>query len=134
MTDAPVTTAVVHAQADLASLRLPELQAIAASLGIGGTSKLRKGALVDLISETQTHSTDTEPGTDTDTSMDTAANTAAETSTATKVSTDSGTDTDAGAGTDAETPGLDTAAEQSVATGGASTTVPDVPTTDAPDG
>ncbi|MFC0682469.1 transcription termination factor Rho [Lysobacter korlensis] len=101
MTDAPVTTAVVHARTDLASLRLPELQAIAASLGIGGTSKLRKGALVDLISETQTHSTETaEPDT---TEPDTH-----------------------------EQSGADSTAAAS--DGGAGTTLPDVPTVDAPDG
>jgi transcription termination factor Rho len=55
LTDVPVNTAVLDAQ-NLATLRLPELQAIAARLGINGASKLRKGALVDLISETQTNS------------------------------------------------------------------------------
>ncbi|MCW4386656.1 transcription termination factor Rho [Salinibacterium sp. SYSU T00001] len=34
-------------------MRLPELQALAASLGITGATKLRKGALVDVINETQ---------------------------------------------------------------------------------
>ena len=38
----------------LAALRLPELQALAAELGISGASKLRKGELVDTISEIQT--------------------------------------------------------------------------------
>jgi transcription termination factor Rho len=37
----------------LAALRLPELQALAAELGISGAAKLRKGELVDTISETQ---------------------------------------------------------------------------------
>jgi transcription termination factor Rho len=35
----------------LAKLRLPELQALAAELGLSGSSKLRKGELVDAISE-----------------------------------------------------------------------------------
>ncbi|QEE62649.1 transcription termination factor Rho [Salinibacterium sp. dk2585] len=34
-------------------MRVPELQALAASLGISGATKLRKGALVDAINETQ---------------------------------------------------------------------------------
>jgi len=37
----------------LAKLRLPELQALAAQLGLSGSSKLRKGELVDAISEIQ---------------------------------------------------------------------------------
>jgi transcription termination factor Rho len=37
----------------LAAMRLPELQALAARLGIVGAAKLRKGELVDIISETQ---------------------------------------------------------------------------------
>jgi transcription termination factor Rho len=37
----------------LAALRLPELQALAAELGLRGAAKLRKGELVDTISETQ---------------------------------------------------------------------------------
>ena len=37
----------------LAKLRLPELQALAAELGLSGSSKLRKGELVDAISEIQ---------------------------------------------------------------------------------
>jgi len=50
--------------ASLATLRLPELQALAAGLGISGATKLRKGELVDIISETQAGSTAT-PQTDT---------------------------------------------------------------------
>jgi transcription termination factor Rho len=42
-----------NADASLAALRLPELQALAADLGISGAAKLRKGELVDTISETQ---------------------------------------------------------------------------------
>jgi transcription termination factor Rho len=37
----------------LAKLRLPELQALAAELGLSGSSKLRKGELVDAISQIQ---------------------------------------------------------------------------------
>ena len=44
-------------RAELAALRLPELQALAAECGINGASKLRKGDLVDAINETQTNST-----------------------------------------------------------------------------
>ena len=44
-------------RAELAELRLPELQALAAECGITGASKLRKGDLVDAINETQTNST-----------------------------------------------------------------------------
>ena len=40
----------------LAKLRLPELQALAAELGLSGSSKLRKGELVDAISEIQNSS------------------------------------------------------------------------------
>ncbi|MET4781921.1 transcription termination factor Rho [Glaciihabitans sp. UYNi722] len=38
---------------NLSKLRLPELQALAAELGLSGASKLRKGELVDAISEIQ---------------------------------------------------------------------------------
>ncbi|MHB1234227.1 MAG: Rho termination factor N-terminal domain-containing protein, partial [Microbacteriaceae bacterium] len=41
--------------ARLAAMRLPELQALASDLGLTGVSQLRKGALVDLISEFQEH-------------------------------------------------------------------------------
>jgi transcription termination factor Rho len=40
----------------LAKLRLPELQALALELGLSGSSKLRKGELVDAISEIQNSS------------------------------------------------------------------------------
>ena len=53
MTDLTVRTPGSGSSADLAKLRLPELQAIAAQLGISGISQLRKGALVDAISEIQ---------------------------------------------------------------------------------
>jgi transcription termination factor Rho len=45
-------------RAELAALRLPELQALAAARGITGASKLRKGDLVDAIDENQTIHTD----------------------------------------------------------------------------
>jgi len=38
---------------DLSALKLPELQALASSLGISGASKLRKGELVNAINENQ---------------------------------------------------------------------------------
>ena len=53
MTDLTVRTPGSDSSADLAKLRLPELQAIATQLGISGISQLRKGALVDAISEIQ---------------------------------------------------------------------------------
>ncbi|MBB5633965.1 transcription termination factor Rho [Cryobacterium mesophilum] len=53
MTDHNVRAMGPNAGAPLASLRLPELQAMAAELGIPGAAKLRKGELVDTISETQ---------------------------------------------------------------------------------
>jgi transcription termination factor Rho len=43
----------VNVRASLSAMRLPELQALAGSLGINGTSKLRKGDLVAAISEIQ---------------------------------------------------------------------------------
>ena len=43
----------VNVRTSLSALRLPELQALAASLGISGISKLRKGELVDSINEIQ---------------------------------------------------------------------------------
>jgi transcription termination factor Rho len=54
-------TPVVLDRAQLQGLRLPELQGIAARLGLAGVSKLRKGELVDLISDAQ--SADTTDGT-----------------------------------------------------------------------
>ena len=43
----------VNSSSDLSALKLPELQALASSLGISGASKLRKGDLVAAISSTQ---------------------------------------------------------------------------------
>ena len=48
----------------LATLRLPELQALAADLGISGASKLRKGVLVDTISEIQSAQGDAQTASD----------------------------------------------------------------------
>ena len=48
----------------LATLRLPELQALAADLGISGASKLRKGDLVDTISEIQSAQGDAQTASD----------------------------------------------------------------------
>jgi transcription termination factor Rho len=58
VTDLTVRTPGSGSSADLAKLRLPELQAIAAQLGISGISQLRKGALVDAISEIQDNNGD----------------------------------------------------------------------------
>ena len=52
MTDLTVRATATDSIA-LAKLRLPELQALAAQLGLSGSSKLRKGELVDAISEIQ---------------------------------------------------------------------------------
>ncbi|MES2093940.1 MAG: transcription termination factor Rho [Actinomycetota bacterium] len=52
MTDLTVRAAGTDPIA-LAKLRLPELQALASELGLSGSSKLRKGELVDAISEVQ---------------------------------------------------------------------------------
>ncbi len=57
MTDHNVRAVGPNADASLAALRLPELQALAAELGISGAAKLRKGELVDTISEVQTSTT-----------------------------------------------------------------------------
>ncbi|CAN5319256.1 hypothetical protein BH09ACT2_BH09ACT2_04480 [soil metagenome] len=61
MTDLTVRAAGTDSIA-LAKLRLPELQALAAELGLSGSSKLRKGELVDAISEIQNPTT--APGAD----------------------------------------------------------------------
>ncbi len=57
MTDHNVRASAPNDGTALAALRMPELQAIAAGLGIFGTTKLRKGELVDIISETQSGAT-----------------------------------------------------------------------------
>ena len=53
MTDHNVRAIAQNDGTALSAMRLPELQALAAGLGIAGTTKLRKGELVDIISETQ---------------------------------------------------------------------------------
>jgi transcription termination factor Rho len=53
VTDPTVRAERPDSSVDLTSMRLPELQALAASLGVIGVTKLRKGALVDAINETQ---------------------------------------------------------------------------------
>lgn len=65
MTDHNVRAVRPNDGTALAAMRLPELQALAAELGIAGTTKLRKGELVDIISETQSGAPSaTEPTTD----------------------------------------------------------------------
>ncbi|QYH36560.1 transcription termination factor Rho [Salinibacterium sp. M195] len=51
MTDVNNHASSVDSRAALSALRLPELQAMAAERGITGTSKLRKGELVEAINE-----------------------------------------------------------------------------------
>ncbi|CAN5342035.1 hypothetical protein BH09ACT1_BH09ACT1_11410 [soil metagenome] len=53
MTDLTVQADRPNSSTTLSSLRLPELQAIAAQLGLSGASKLRKGELVNAITEIQ---------------------------------------------------------------------------------
>ncbi|MEO7372682.1 MAG: Rho termination factor N-terminal domain-containing protein, partial [Terrimesophilobacter sp.] len=60
MTDVIVRATWPDPSVELTDLRVPELQALAAQVGIRGASKLRKGELVDAISETQNR-TDTHP-------------------------------------------------------------------------
>ena len=57
VTDSPASAGTepanaADARAELSRLRLPELQAIAAERGIEGANKLRKGELVDTLSDT----------------------------------------------------------------------------------
>lgn len=51
MTDTTIPTDAVGDRAALSRLRLPELQALASARGISGVSQMRKGALVDTLSE-----------------------------------------------------------------------------------
>ena len=53
MTDLTVRATRPDSSTNLSSLRLPELYALAAELGMSGASKLRKGELVDAITEIQ---------------------------------------------------------------------------------
>ncbi|HWJ85245.1 MAG TPA: Rho termination factor N-terminal domain-containing protein, partial [Cellulomonas sp.] len=48
--DPAVSTSGGSTQTSIAALRLPELQAMAAGLGVKGTSKMRKSDLVEAIS------------------------------------------------------------------------------------
>ncbi|HWH96773.1 MAG TPA: Rho termination factor N-terminal domain-containing protein, partial [Pseudolysinimonas sp.] len=52
MTDVDTAATVAADRASLSRLKLPELQALAAERGIVGAAKLRKGDLVDSLSET----------------------------------------------------------------------------------
>ena len=65
MTDTTEVTAATPASAgdaDLSTLRLPQLQAVAAQLGIGGTGRMRKSELLDAIRNHQNgHLPDTAP-------------------------------------------------------------------------
>ena len=60
MTDLTVRATATDSIA-LAKLRLPELQALATQLGLSGSSKLRKGELVDAISEIQNNAKSAAP-------------------------------------------------------------------------
>jgi transcription termination factor Rho len=51
VTDLTVQASQPDTNAPLSSLKLPELQALAAQLGLGGASKLRKGELVNAITD-----------------------------------------------------------------------------------
>ena len=53
MTDVNIRATSADSRADLSTLKLAELQALASSLGISGASKLRKGDLVNAINENQ---------------------------------------------------------------------------------
>ena len=57
MTDLTVRAAGSDSSDSLATLRMPELLALAAQVGVRGASKLRKGELVDAISEIQDNTT-----------------------------------------------------------------------------
>jgi len=57
VTDVNVRANRVNSRAALGALRLAELQALASELGLSGTTKLRKGELVDAISEVQDNET-----------------------------------------------------------------------------
>ncbi|MCA1943091.1 MAG: Rho termination factor N-terminal domain-containing protein, partial [Yonghaparkia sp.] len=53
MTDPIVRASSADVPADLSALKLAELQQLATELGVVGVSKLRKGELVDAITQTQ---------------------------------------------------------------------------------
>ncbi|MDQ1583053.1 MAG: transcription termination factor Rho [Microbacteriaceae bacterium] len=58
MTDVNLHATGVDPSANLTTLRVAELQALAARLGVPGATKLRKGELVDAISEIQNRTAD----------------------------------------------------------------------------
>jgi transcription termination factor Rho len=58
VTDVNLHATGVDPSANLTTLRVAELQALAARLGVAGAAKLRKGELVDAISEIQNHIAD----------------------------------------------------------------------------
>ena len=61
MTDPIVRAPGADVPADLGALKLPELQQLANELGVVGVSKLRKGELVDAITQTQNSGEAAEP-------------------------------------------------------------------------
>ena len=61
MTDPIVRAPGADVPADLGALKLPELQQLATELGVVGVSKLRKGELVDAITQTQNSGEAAEP-------------------------------------------------------------------------
>ena len=61
MTDPIVRASGADVPADLGALKLPELQQLATELGVVGVSKLRKGELVDAITQTQNAGAPAEP-------------------------------------------------------------------------
>ncbi len=61
MTDPIVRASGADVPADLGALKLPELQQLATELGVVGVSKLRKGELVDAITQTQNSGEAAEP-------------------------------------------------------------------------
>lgn len=58
MTDVNIRATGAGSRADLSSLKLAELQALATSLGISGASKLRKGDLVEAINDNENQDRD----------------------------------------------------------------------------
>ncbi|MDQ1588399.1 MAG: transcription termination factor Rho [Microbacteriaceae bacterium] len=65
MTDVNLHATGVDPSANLTTLRVAELQALASRLGVPGATKLRKGELVDAISEIQNHPAETADTADT---------------------------------------------------------------------
>jgi transcription termination factor Rho len=65
VTDVNLHATGVDPSANLTTLRVAELQALASRLGVPGATKLRKGELVDAISEIQNHPADTADTADT---------------------------------------------------------------------